>query len=261
MSAMRQQNDRARGDDRRLIDVAAEEAEAMAERGRELAEDVASDARLSLKGLGYASVGVGDAGVDGVRALARMSRRLPGHLREAPEAVGTWAKQLGTEFQRGYAHLSERGRRVTGAARRDPRVHEARRRTEAAGSQAKAAATTATDKGAAAASQAKGAATAVRRRGAEAEPQVKAAGTATRKRGQEAGSAAKGAATSAGRAADAQKEAAGAVAEKLGEADTGSGPLEERTVEQLRNRATELEIEGRSTMKKQELVKAIRDAQ
>ena len=43
--------------------------------------------------------------------------------------------------------------------------------------------------------------------------------------------------------------------------DTGDPrtPLEERTVEQLRNRATELDIEGRSTMKKAELVKAIRD--
>ena len=36
-------------------------------------------------------------------------------------------------------------------------------------------------------------------------------------------------------------------------------PLEDWTVEQLRNRASELDIEGRSTMKKAELVKAIRD--
>jgi hypothetical protein len=42
--------------------------------------------------------------------------------------------------------------------------------------------------------------------------------------------------------------------------DTGDprSPLEERTVEQLRNRAAELEIEGRSTMKKDELIEAIR---
>lgn len=35
-------------------------------------------------------------------------------------------------------------------------------------------------------------------------------------------------------------------------------PLEERTVEELRNRARELNIEGRSDMKKSELVRAIR---
>lgn len=35
--------------------------------------------------------------------------------------------------------------------------------------------------------------------------------------------------------------------------------LEERSVEELRNRAAELKIEGRSSMKKQELVTAIRE--
>ena len=37
--------------------------------------------------------------------------------------------------------------------------------------------------------------------------------------------------------------------------------LEERTVEELRNRAAELNIEGRSKMKKAELIDAIRDHQ
>lgn len=35
--------------------------------------------------------------------------------------------------------------------------------------------------------------------------------------------------------------------------------LEDRTVEELRNRAAQLEIDGRSTMDKDELVRAIRD--
>jgi hypothetical protein len=46
-------------------------------------------------------------------------------------------------------------------------------------------------------------------------------------------------------------------AEKL---DVGSGPFEKRTVTQLRNRASELGIEGRAAMKKKDLVQAIRDA-
>jgi len=39
-----------------------------------------------------------------------------------------------------------------------------------------------------------------------------------------------------------------------------NSPLEERTVEELRNRARELDIEGRSDMNKDALVKAIRNA-
>ncbi|REJ80646.1 MAG: addiction module toxin RelE [Acidobacteria bacterium] len=38
-----------------------------------------------------------------------------------------------------------------------------------------------------------------------------------------------------------------------------NSPLEERTVPELRNRAAELDIEGRSSMHKEELVAAIRE--
>ena len=38
-----------------------------------------------------------------------------------------------------------------------------------------------------------------------------------------------------------------------------TGPYEERTVEELQNRAKELGIEGRSSMTKDQLIKALRD--
>jgi hypothetical protein len=51
--------------------------------------------------------------------------------------------------------------------------------------------------------------------------------------------------------------------EKKSYGGTGNpaAPLEERTMTQLRNRARELDIEGRRSMKKNDLVQAIRRAQ
>jgi uncharacterized protein YjbJ (UPF0337 family) len=73
---------------------------------------------------------------------------------------------------------------------------------------------------------------------------------------------AKGAATRRPKTTDKQDDdAARSSSENDGStADTGTGALENRTVTQLRNRARELDIEGRTSMKKQELVQAIRDA-
>jgi hypothetical protein len=54
-----------------------------------------------------------------------------------------------------------------------------------------------------------------------------------------------------------RRKAAAATEDEL---DTGSGALADRTVAQLRNRAGQLGIEGRTKMKKDELVQAIGDA-
>ena len=83
----------------------------------------------------------------------------------------------------------------------------------------------------------------------------------------------KGARTSVSKAAQAQADAAATAAAKAGqpprpstpsatrEPDAGSGPLEDRTVDELRTRAAELDIHGRSQMTKQELIAAIRARQ
>ncbi|MEQ8767435.1 MAG: Rho termination factor N-terminal domain-containing protein [Planctomycetota bacterium] len=66
----------------------------------------------------------------------------------------------------------------------------------------------------------------------------------------------------AARTVNRQRRKEGRTKSKRSEA-TGnpSSSLEERTVTELRNRARELDIEGRSQMRKAELISAIRDRQ
>lgn len=47
--------------------------------------------------------------------------------------------------------------------------------------------------------------------------------------------------------------------EEVGEKGGRAGSYEDWTVDELRRRAAELDIEGRSSMKKDELIKALRD--
>jgi hypothetical protein len=73
-----------------------------------------------------------------------------------------------------------------------------------------------------------------------------------------AASQTKAASTSVKKAVRAQGKAAEAAAEKVGA--TSRTRLEDRTVEELHDRAAELDIDGRSQMNKDDLIKAIRTA-
>lgn len=272
--------DRVAEKSERVIDVAREEARAGAARASERADEARTNTQARLKDAGYAVLGLGDATMASVRSLGSSSSDLPRTLRRAPELLSTAAGQIGTTLLGGYAQLADRGRKVSGQTKQDPAVQEARHRTQTASSRAKGAATRVGTEAAGATQQAREATRTVAGRGQQAardtseqarrgaretaeqgRQAAKATTEDTRERSKGAASQVKGAATSASTAAEAQTEAARATAEKAGaEADTGSGSLEERTVEQLRARAAELDIDGRSGMKKQELVEAIREA-
>lgn len=214
---------------RNVVDITKEEARIAAERASETVED----AELTLRDLGYAALGAADLAVETARTLGDVSLQLPQWLRQAPSAAAT-----------GYALLAARGRRLTGEIAGDETVAQAQQQTRAAVSQAKGAATTAQ----------KSAETTTAKAGDQAE---KAAATA-REQTQQATSSAKGATTSASKAATTQAEAARSAAQKVGSGE--AEPLEERTVDELRDKASDLDIEGRASMRKQELIDAIRKA-
>jgi hypothetical protein len=266
-------------------DLAGDGAAATSARAEEVAGEVGGvgedaqqrvRARL-LKEAPYAAKGLGSVAAQAARDVD--AETLAARVRHIPAAVVSRVNRLGVDARTTYLALVARGRgqslrevgdsvaatvtdQVTNAAESTAEA------TAAAGEQVTNAAATTTGAAAAAGEQTNRMGGRVR--GAVTSGSRAAAGTA-----KGFGGKLKRAATRSGKpdedaeregdaeeavTADGDPTSDTGTAETGEELDTGSGPLEERTVAQLRQRAGQLGIGGRAGMRKADLVAAIRDA-
>jgi hypothetical protein len=218
------------------VDVAGQQAETTASQAEGAVEQAQDEARKVakrrlLREAPYAALGLGNVVVETARGVEASS--LPERVKRTPPAVVSEVSHLGETPKASYLALAAKGR---GAPLPPDVAADAAAPAEAAGQQAKGAAGAAREGVKGTAEQSSSAA---RSAGGRAKGLI---------------GKARGAVPAAGQADD---DAGSETEEEL---DTGTGRLEDRTVAQLRNRATELGIEGRSGLRKQELIDAIRDA-
>jgi hypothetical protein len=271
-------------------DLARQQTTESLQPGKEAVERVEDEARevagrAMLREAPYAGIGLGHVVAETVRHLDASS--LPERLRRTPGAVASKVGDLGTNAKVSYLALAARGRAVRLSSAGDDLTAEVQRQTKAVVGLTKDTATATRDVATETVDQAgdTAAATGGKVKGVVSKLKSvpartsKTAGTAADTAEEVADQTVATAAATGGKVKGVVGKLKGAATRRTtkpgGEqdehatepaatpdsaADTGTGPLEKRTVAQLRERASELGIEGRTSMKKKELIQAIRDA-
>lgn len=216
------------------------------------------DAQRTARGLivesAYATVGLGGAAVELVRSIDRLRMEVPGQVRQLVDQGVATGRSLPDLAGREFEGLARRGRDLVGAIRTSNATREAVHRTRTARSRVKAAGTSVgrAAEGAGEAAEQAAAIVAVGTAPTE-ERQIrvqppKAQRPTTPRRSKPA----------ATRSSSAKPRQAKSKAPTPADGQTPTVPYEERTVEELQARAAELKIESRSSMTKDELIKALR---